>query len=66
MKAGIVCSPEDYLYSSAGIYTMQDKILRKTTLEDRNMIDMSFAPAGMYVVIISNKGPRSYFRIIKE
>ncbi|HYI76308.1 MAG TPA: T9SS type A sorting domain-containing protein [Chryseolinea sp.] len=52
--------------TEVGIYTMQGKILRKTSLEDRNMIDMSFAPAGMYVVIISNKGPCSYFRIIKE
>jgi parallel beta-helix repeat protein/predicted outer membrane repeat protein len=52
--------------TEVGIYTMQGKILRKTSLDDGKMIDMSFAPAGMYFAIISNKGSRYHFRIIKE
>jgi parallel beta-helix repeat protein/predicted outer membrane repeat protein len=52
--------------TEVGIYTMQGKILMKTNVEDRNMIDMSFAPTGMYIAIISNKGFRYHFRIIKE
>jgi hypothetical protein len=48
------------------IYTMEGKILMKTSVEDRSMIDMSFAPRGVYVAIIRNKGFRYHFRIIKE